>query len=49
MGRKVVSTGDVYELKGSEGTYSSDFDGKVSTLKQNNCLTWRVCEEISLG
>jgi putative transposase len=33
IGRKVVSTGDVYELKESEASYRSDFDGKMSTLR----------------
>jgi len=42
IGRKVVSTGDVYELKENEVSYSSDFDGKMSTLRHTNRLKWRV-------
>jgi len=49
IGRKIVNTGDVYELKESEAPYSSDFDGKMRTLRLNNRPNWRVYNEISVG
>ena len=48
IGRKVVNTGDVYELKESEAPYSSGFDGKMSTLRPKNSLEWRVYSENSI-
>jgi len=48
IGRKVVSTGDVYELKESEALYSSNFDGKMSALRPKNRLNWRVYHETSI-
>jgi putative transposase len=48
IGRKIVNTGDVYELKESEAPYSSDFDGKMSTLRLNNRIKWRVNNENSV-
>ncbi len=44
----VVSSEDVYELKESEMPYSRDFDGKMSTLRLNNRLKWRVYNENSV-
>ena len=48
IGRKVVSTGDVYQLKESEASYSSDFDGKMSTLRPENSIQWRVYNDNSI-
>jgi len=48
IGRKVVSTGDVYELNESEAPYSSGFDGKMCTLRPKNSVKWRVCRENSI-
>ena len=48
IGRKVVSTGDVYELKESEALYSSNFDGKMSARRPKNSLKWRVYHENSI-
>jgi len=48
IGRKVVSTGDVYELKEKEASYSSDFDGKMTTLRPENSMQWRVYNDNSI-
>jgi len=48
IGRKVVSTRDVYQLKESEASYSSDFDGKMSTLRPENSIQWRVYNDNSI-
>ena len=48
IGRKVVSTGDVYELKESKASYSSDFDGKMSTLRPENSIQWHVYNDNSI-
>ena len=47
IGRKVVSAGDVYQLKENKAPYNSNFDGKMSTLRQKNSLYWNVYPEKS--
>ncbi len=42
IGRKVVGTGDGYELKESVASYSDDFGVKMSTLRPENSFKWRV-------
>jgi REP-associated tyrosine transposase len=48
IGRKVVGTGDVYQLKESVASYSRDFDGKMSTLRPENSIQWRVYNDNSI-
>ncbi len=42
IGRKVVGTGDGYELKESVASYSDDFGVKMTTLRSENSFKWRV-------
>lgn len=44
IGRKVVGTGDGYELKENVASYSNDFGAKMSTLRPENSFKWRVYE-----
>ncbi len=44
IGRKVVGTGDGYELKENVASYSNDFGAKMSTLRSENSFKWRVYE-----
>ena len=49
IGRKVLRTGDVYELKARAASYRIDFDGKMSTLRPGNSIQWRVYNANSIG
>lgn len=40
IGRKIVSTGDVYQLKETKTSYSIHFDGKTNDLRLKNYLYW---------
>ena len=44
IGRKVVSTGDGYELKENVASYSANFGAKMSILRSENSLKWRLYE-----
>ena len=44
IGRKVVGTGDGYELKENVASYSADFGAKMSVLRPENSFKWRVYE-----
>lgn len=44
IGRKVVGTGDEYELKENVASYNAEFGAKMGTLRPENSFKWRVYE-----
>ena len=49
IGKKIASTGDMYQLKETKALYTTYFDAKMDSLRPENRLYWNVYHENSEG
>ena len=48
LGRRVVKTSDLYELKEPVSSYGSVFDAKKEPLSSKNSFSWRILDSNSI-